>query len=218
MSKESVRARINIVRDQLSKMELPKSGQNKFAKFKYYELEDIEPYIVHLCMEQGLFIHFNFPEDRAVLKIEDVNNHADYVICELPFPEVTPINKGMNVMQSLGSYVTYLRRYLYIMMFNINETEIIDKVIGTPETNQQKSSAKKQQKSAADFTHEKVSDEYGSEPVVPEPIKEVIKTIEAKGIEANRETIQNHLDMGALDTNTRKSCINYLKGLKKVKA
>lgn len=105
---------------------LPKSGYNKFGKFKYYELEDILPTIFRECYNQELFIEFSFTNELAQLKIRNWNEPGESVITSVPIPEIVPLNRGMNIMQSEGSYITYLKRYLLINMFLIVEKDVVD--------------------------------------------------------------------------------------------
>lgn len=114
------------IQKNLLHKELPKSGYNKFGKFKYYELEDILPAIFSECYEQELFIEFSFTTDLAQLKIRNWNEPGESVITSVPMPEIVALNKGMNVMQSEGSYITYLKRYLLVNMFLIVEKDVVD--------------------------------------------------------------------------------------------
>lgn len=114
------------IQKNLLHKELPKSGYNKFGKFKYYELEDILPAIFTECYEQELFIEFSFSTDLAQLKIRNWKEPGESVITSVPMPEIVALNKGMNVMQSEGSYITYLKRYLLVNMFLIVEKDVVD--------------------------------------------------------------------------------------------
>ena len=107
-------------------MELPKSGYNKFNKFHYHELEDILPAIFQECYAQELFLEFSFTNELAQLKIRNWNEPGDSLITSVPMPEIVPLNKGMNVMQSEGSYITYTKRYLLTSIFHIMEKDVID--------------------------------------------------------------------------------------------
>lgn len=114
------------IQKNLLQKELSKSGYNKFGKFKYYELEDILPAIFSECYEQELFIEFSFTNDLAQLKIRNWNEPGESVITSVPMPEIVALNKGMNVMQSEGSYITYLKRYLLVNLFLIVEKDVVD--------------------------------------------------------------------------------------------
>lgn len=114
------------IQKNLLHKELPKSGYNKFGKFKYYELEDILPAIFSECYEQELFIEFSFTNELAQLKIRNWNEPGESVITSVPMPGIVALNKGMNVMQSEGSYITYLKRYLLVNLFLIVEKDVVD--------------------------------------------------------------------------------------------
>ena len=114
------------IQKNLLHKELPKSGYNKFGKFKYYELEDILPAIFSECYEQELFIEFSFTNDLAQLKIRNWKEPGESVITSVPMPGIVALNKGMNVMQSEGSYITYLKRYLLVNLFLIVEKDVVD--------------------------------------------------------------------------------------------
>lgn len=114
------------IQKNLLQKELPKSGYNKFGNFKYHELEDILPTIFRECYNQELFIEFSFTNELAQLKIRNWNEPGESVITSVPMPEIVPLNRGMNIMQSEGSYITYLKRYLLINMFLIVEKDVVD--------------------------------------------------------------------------------------------
>ena len=114
------------IQKNLLHKKLPKSGYNKFGGFKYYELEDILPLIFTECYEQELFIEFSFTTDLAQLKIRNWNEPGESVITSVPMPEIVALTRGMNVMQSEGSYITYLKRYLLVNMFLIVEKDVVD--------------------------------------------------------------------------------------------
>ena len=48
------------------------------------------------------------------------------VSTRVPMPEVRELNGGMNIMQSEGAYITYLKRYLLTNMFLIMEKDVVD--------------------------------------------------------------------------------------------
>lgn len=114
------------IQKNLLQKELPKSGYNKFGNFKYHELEDILPTIFRECYNQELFIEFSFTNELAQLKIRNWNKPGESVITSVPMPEIVPLNRGMNIMQSEGSYITYVKRYLLINMFLIVEKDVVD--------------------------------------------------------------------------------------------
>lgn len=108
-----------------------KSGINKHNGAKYYELEDLLPPVKIVCKQFNILSFFNFPYDadmmgyRAELHLKDLDSQQE-LIFEVPYPKLEKINNGMNIMQSEGAYITYLKRYLLLNTFDLIEKEIID--------------------------------------------------------------------------------------------
>ena len=127
-SRQKIHQKIARIQKNLMGMKLPKSGENKFANFKYYELEDILPAIFKECYNQELFLEFSFSLDEAQLKVRNWNEPGESVITSVPMPEIVPLNRGMNIMQSEGSYITYLKRYLLTNLFLIMENDVVDAI------------------------------------------------------------------------------------------
>lgn len=127
-SRQKIHQKIARIQKNLMGMKLPKNGENKFANFKYYELEDILPAIFKECYNQELFLEFSFSLDEAQLKVRNWNEPGESVITSVPMPEIVPLNRGMNIMQSEGSYITYLKRYLLTNLFLIMEKDVVDAI------------------------------------------------------------------------------------------
>lgn len=127
-SHQKIHQKIARIQKNLMGMKLPKSGENKFANFKYYELEDILPAIFKECYNQELFLEFSFSLEEAQLKVRNWNEPGESVITSVPMPEIVPLNRGMNIMQSEGSYITYLKRYLLTNLFLIMENDVVDAI------------------------------------------------------------------------------------------
>ena len=113
------------VQNELQTVEFKKSGHNKFGNFKYFELDDIMPTIQSKCYNHDLMMQFLFDDKKATLMIVDVTN-GERFCNEIPMPAVIELNKKMNVVQSLGAYITYLKRYLLLNTFCICEKSVID--------------------------------------------------------------------------------------------
>ena len=114
------------VQKNLLKRNIPKSGKNKFGGFEYYELQDLLPVIIEECSKEGLSFIFSFTEEKALLHIYDVDNENWEITNCVIVPELKELNRGMNIIQSYGSYITYLKRYLLINTFLIGENSFID--------------------------------------------------------------------------------------------
>lgn len=108
-----------------------KSGKNTHNGARYYELEDLVPPVQLACKKVNCFTYFNFPYDeiidgyKAELHLINLDDGGKLVF-EVPFPVLEKVNNGMNIMQSEGAYLTYLRRYLLLDTFQLIEKEVID--------------------------------------------------------------------------------------------
>ena len=112
---------------ELQKMDLKKSGQNKYAWYSYFELKDFLPSIVELMNKHGVFSKIDFTDHDATLRIVNIENPSDFVSYNSPV--ATLELKGCNSVQALWWVQTYLRRYLYMNAFDIVEADMFDAVV-----------------------------------------------------------------------------------------
>lgn len=116
--------------------EIKKTGKNMKLDFKYFELSDIVPVATRIFDEVGLLPIVNFTETTASLEMANVDNPEETIVFLAPFTQITPVvsnktgNAVMNEMQALGSSITYMRRYLYMIAMDICEDDTIDSDTG----------------------------------------------------------------------------------------
>jgi hypothetical protein len=108
-----------------------KSGKNMQLAFKYFELDDIVPIATKIFEEIGLISLVSFEGDKAVMQILNTENPDEIASFTAPFATLEPIvsntgKKATNEMQALGSSITYMRRYLYMIALDICEPDEID--------------------------------------------------------------------------------------------
>ena len=108
-----------------------KSGKNMNIGFKYFELTDIVPSVTKIFEEIGLIGIVNFSNDTAIMTVINCDNPDEAVGFSAPFNQIAPIisNAGKavtNEMQALGSSITYMRRYLYMIAMDIVENDEIE--------------------------------------------------------------------------------------------
>ena len=119
------------------KSEITKSGKNMQLAFKYFELDDIVPIATRIFEDIGLISIVSFSEDVARMTIINIDNPEEMVLFTAPFKPLEPIvsntgKKATNEMQALGSSITYMRRYLYMIALDICEPDEIDSgLLGT---------------------------------------------------------------------------------------
>lgn len=120
--------------------DVQKTGKNMHLSFKYFELDDIVPTATRIFSEVGLIPIVNFTADVATMTIVNTDNPWEETIkFEAPFNQIAPIvsnagKQATNEMQALGSSITYMRRYLYMIALDICESDSFDANVGKPVT------------------------------------------------------------------------------------
>lgn len=118
-------------RAQFLKDGVEKSGKNMNIGFKYFELTDIVPAVTKIFDEIGLVSIVNFSNEVATMTIINCDTPEETIDFVAPFNQIAPIisNAGKavtNEMQALGSSITYMRRYLYMIAMDIVENDEIE--------------------------------------------------------------------------------------------
>jgi len=110
-------------RNMLASVELAKSGHNKFAGYKYFELGDFLPAIQVIFKEVGLVDVISFTADTATMTIFDVED-GSFIVFTSPMGSASL--KGCHEVQNIGAVETYQRRYLYTTAMAIVEHDALD--------------------------------------------------------------------------------------------
>ena len=132
----NVYQKLNAARAKFHSIELKKSGHNKFAGYKYFELGDFIIPALAIFKEHGLTGIISFGKEEAHLEIVDNEKPENRIIITSPMSEAAL--KGAHAIQNLGAVQTYLRRYLWVAALEIVEHDAInsapakEKVIITP--------------------------------------------------------------------------------------
>jgi hypothetical protein len=129
----SVYKKLNNARLELQGTKLNKSGHNKFAGYKYFELGDFLPTINNIFSNAGLCGVVSFTADLATLTITDVDDNSQIVITS---PMGSAALKGCHEVQNVGAVETYQRRYLWVVAMEIVEHDVLDAVTGSDNTAQ----------------------------------------------------------------------------------
>ena len=129
------------VRQKLAKARLDfldakvqKSGKHMQLEFKYFELDDIVPAAIRIFNDVGLVSNtiFDDVDRKAIMTIYDADDMSNEgIVFIAPFRETEQIisktgKTVTNPLQALGSSITYLRRYLWMMALDITEPDSID--------------------------------------------------------------------------------------------
>ena len=115
--------KLQTCRVELQNMELKKSGHNKFAGYRYFELGDFLPAVNTLFQIYDLCYSLEFGKDMATMYITDQNDMSFIKFC---CPMEQAILKGCMPVQNLGASITYITRYLLVMALAISEHDAVD--------------------------------------------------------------------------------------------
>jgi hypothetical protein len=134
----NVYQKLNVARHKFHNTEIKKSGHNKFAGYKYFELGDFIVPALSIFDEVGLTSIISFGKESADMRIINTDKPEEMIVIESPMSEANL--KGCHPVQNLGAVQTYIRRYLWVAALEIVEHDALDsskpvedkKVIITP--------------------------------------------------------------------------------------
>lgn len=227
----NIHQKLTYIQNDLLRESIPKNGKNPFGNFTYYELEDLLPPILRLCKKYGCTLYFNFPlteddEKKAILNLINWEDTSDCIRIITPLPPLEKLPK-MNYVQSLGTYQTYMKRYLILHTFGIVEKEIIDSGFVEEQTKKQDKKTKttkkdKPSKVEQKDTNTKVEkkDKPKTKTEKPESLQKVIdKCHELHSEKECDKKLLNKVSLKMfndkeLTLDERKEVFNYIKTLK----
>ena len=135
--KKNIYQKIQRVRVEIQNSSLKMSGNNTYSNYKYFELGDFLPAINKFCDVAKLYTQFNIRsshgEEKAILQIINAENPKEMVTFTSKTAEVKIGAKkdgtgGAEPIQNLGGKITYMRRYMMMMAFEIIESDIVERV------------------------------------------------------------------------------------------
>jgi hypothetical protein len=115
--------KLQAARIALQSQDLKKSGHNKFAGYKYFELSDFLPTVNKIFADLKLCHTLEFYPEVAILRVIDTENGGD---AKFACPMAEAELKGCHPVQNLGASITYITRYLLVMALAIVEHDAID--------------------------------------------------------------------------------------------
>jgi hypothetical protein len=120
----NVYQKLNDARHKFHSTELKKSGHNKFAGYKYFELGDFIVPALSIFDEVGLTSVISFGKESADMRIINTDKPEEMIVIESPMSEANL--KGCHPVQNLGAVQTYIRRYLWVAALEIVEHDALD--------------------------------------------------------------------------------------------
>jgi len=133
-AKQNVYQKLILAREEFLKSEIEQTGKNMHLSFKYFELKDIVPTITKIFAKMGLLAVMTFTDDTGYVTIVNTDNPEETIDFMAPFNQIEPIvsntgKQATNNMQALGSSITYMRRYLYLIAMDICVNDEIEPTI-----------------------------------------------------------------------------------------
>jgi len=126
----NVYQKLQLARVKLQNVELKKSGHNKFAGYRYFELTDFLPTVNSIFNEVGLSHTLEFTDTLATMNVIDFEKGG---IAKFTCPMAEANLKGCHPVQNLGASITYITRYLLVMALAICEHDSLDATTGADE-------------------------------------------------------------------------------------
>lgn len=130
MTSINVYQKLQLARVKLQNVELKKSGHNKFAGYRYFELTDFLPTVNSIFNEVGLSHTLEFTDTLATMNVIDFEKGG---IAKFTCPMAEANLKGCHPVQNLGASITYITRYLLVMALAICEHDSLDATTGADE-------------------------------------------------------------------------------------
>lgn len=103
---------------------ITKGGKNAFSNYSYFELSDIVVRGLPILTNLGLTPLMSCDKESAQLVL--VNNEKPEERIVFTAPMGGAALKGTHEIQQIGAVITYERRYLYAMLWDLVEHDAID--------------------------------------------------------------------------------------------
>ncbi|MBO6179419.1 MAG: ERF family protein [Selenomonadaceae bacterium] len=145
----NIHEKIQSVKVALASEGIKKGGENTYSNYKYFELADFLPRLNVFCAEFKLSHAITVSEDlqQIILTVRDIDKPDSFL--EYRIPLSTANLKASHPVQNLGAVLTYSRRYLLMMAFDIVQADTLEAINGkqntvaTPQTTQTNNSNKR---------------------------------------------------------------------------
>ena len=124
----NVYQKLNEAREMFHAAPIKKSGLNKFAGYKYFELGDFVVPALQIFKLVGLTSVIRFGKEEAVMEIVNTDKPEEKILVTSPMS--TAALKGCHEVQNLGAVQTYIRRYLWVAALEIVEHDALEATTG----------------------------------------------------------------------------------------
>ena len=115
--------KLSKAREKFHSLKLQKTGENKFAGYKYFELGDFLIPALQVFAEFDLCAVVSFDKDLATMRVVNMVDNSEIIITS---PMGSANLKGCHEVQNIGAVETYQRRYLWVAALEIVEHDAVD--------------------------------------------------------------------------------------------
>lgn len=129
----NIYTKLQKLRKDFHSVELRKTGENKYAGFKYLELHDFLPLTVELLEKYNMTTIMTTNNEGASLLLVNCDKPEETITFFIPDAECKL--KGCTDIQSLGGKVSYQKRYLYLQLTDACVPDLLDSVVGKDTNN-----------------------------------------------------------------------------------
>lgn len=125
---KNIYQRLMQARLDFAKKNIEPSGYNAHLNFDYLELKDIVPVANKVFADNKIMLITSFMDVCCVGKVYDLLGKEEPIVFTIPLPDPVKDAERMklNVAAMTGSYVTYLRRYMLMLVLDIVIADEID--------------------------------------------------------------------------------------------
>lgn len=123
--KKNIYQKLISARDIFATEEIKKSKTNTYAKYKYMELDDILPISKKIEKEIGAVVVISFEGNSVIGKFVNTDKPDEEIVFKSYYSETLSTGK-INGVQQIGAQHTYFRRYMYMLVFDIIENDIVE--------------------------------------------------------------------------------------------
>ena len=121
----SIYAKLMQARIEFHKIDIQKSGHNLFSDYRYFELSDFLIPAMQCMGNEGLVPVISFSVEYATMTVHDIETGHVFVITS---PMSSANLKACHEVQNLGAVESYERRYLWMTLMELVESDQAENV------------------------------------------------------------------------------------------
>lgn len=126
--KKNIFQKLMQARIDFAKKNIQPSGYNAHLNFDYLELKDIIPVANKVMQDNGIMLMVTFNSTECIGRVIDIDDGDNLIEFYIPYPDPTKDAERLklNAVAMTGAQVTYLRRYMYMLVLDITINDEVD--------------------------------------------------------------------------------------------